>query len=31
VWVRRTDPEDDTPLNRRLVPIPGISYRWWSR
>jgi hypothetical protein len=31
VWVRRTDPEDDTPMNRRLVPLPGISYRWWSR
>ena len=31
IWVRRTDPEDDTPLNRRLVPLPGLSYRWWSR
>jgi hypothetical protein len=31
LWVRRTDPEDDTPLNRRLVPLPGISYRWLSR
>lgn len=31
LWVRRTDPEDDTPLNQRLVPLPGISYRWWAR
>jgi uncharacterized membrane protein len=31
LWVRRTDPEDDTPLNQRIVPLPGISYRWWSR
>ena len=26
--VRRTDPEDDMPLNRRLVPLPGLYYRW---
>jgi hypothetical protein len=26
--VRRTDPEDDLPLNRRLVPLPGVYYRW---
>jgi hypothetical protein len=25
--VRRPDPEDDRPLNRRLVPLPGIYYR----
>lgn len=31
IWVRRTDPEDETPLNRRLVPLPGISYRWRNR
>ena len=31
IWVRRTDPEDDTPLNRRLVPLPGVSYRWRNR
>ncbi len=31
LWVRRTDPTDDTPLNQRLVPLPGISYRWWAR
>ncbi len=28
LWVRRTDPEDDMPLNRRLVPLPGVYYRW---
>jgi hypothetical protein len=26
--VRRTDPEDELPLNRRLVPLPGVYYRW---
>jgi len=28
LWVRRTDPADDVPLNRRLVPLPEIYYRW---
>jgi hypothetical protein len=28
LWVRRTDPEDNLPLNRRLVPLPGVYYRW---
>jgi len=28
LWVRRTDPDDDTPLNRRVVPLPGVYYRW---
>lgn len=28
LWVRRTDPEDDLPLNRRIVPLPGVYYRW---
>ncbi|MGD8320326.1 MAG: hypothetical protein PVJ02_07725 [Gemmatimonadota bacterium] len=28
LWVRRTDPEDDLPLNKRLVPLPGVYYRW---
>lgn len=28
--VRRPDPEDDLPLNRRLVPLPGMYYRWTS-
>jgi hypothetical protein len=26
--VRRTDPEDRLPLNKRIVPLPGFSYRW---
>lgn len=26
--VRRTDPQDEVPLNRRLVPLPGVYYRW---
>jgi len=26
--VRRTDPQDEAPLNRRLVPLPGAYYRW---
>jgi hypothetical protein len=26
--VRRTDPEDEMPLNKRLVPLPGLYYRW---
>ncbi len=25
--VRRPDPDDDRPLNHRLVPLPGIYYR----
>ena len=28
VAVRRTDPEDRLPLNKRIVPLPGFSYRW---
>lgn len=28
LWVRRSDPADDTPLDRRLVPLPGFYYRW---
>ena len=28
LWVRRTDPRDDLPLNDRLVPLPGAYYRW---
>ena len=31
LWVRRTDPEDDLPLNRRWVPLPGIYYRFEPR
>ncbi|MDP2958313.1 MAG: hypothetical protein Q8N53_17935 [Longimicrobiales bacterium] len=26
--VRRTDSADDLPLNRRLIPLPGVYYRW---
>ena len=26
--VRRTDPADDLPLNGRLIPLPGVYYRW---
>lgn len=26
--VRRSDPEDDLPLNRRLVPLPEVYYRF---
>ncbi|HSG06845.1 MAG TPA: hypothetical protein VLA36_00710 [Longimicrobiales bacterium] len=26
--VRRTDPDDEMPLNKRLVPLPGLYYRW---
>jgi len=26
--VRRPDPADDRALNRRLVPLPGVYYRW---
>ncbi len=25
--IRRSDPEDDLPMNRRLVPLPGVYYR----
>lgn len=28
LWVRRTDPTDDLPLNKRLVPLPAVYYRW---
>lgn len=28
LWVRRTNPEDDLPLSHRLVPLPGVYYRW---
>jgi hypothetical protein len=30
IWVRRTDAEDRTPPAARIVPLPGISYRWLS-
>ncbi|MEK9501546.1 hypothetical protein [Gaopeijia maritima] len=28
--IRRADPSDDTPVSRRLIPLPGIAYRWWD-
>jgi len=28
LYVRRTDPEDDTPPASRIIPLPGLSYRW---
>ena len=28
LWVRRSDPEDDLPMNRRLVPLPQLFYRF---
>jgi len=28
VAVRRPDPDDDTPLNGRPIPLPGFYYRW---
>ena len=28
LFVRRTDPEDDLPLNKRLVPLPELYYRF---
>jgi len=31
LWVRRTDPEDDLPLEGRLVPLPGLYYRFGGR
>jgi hypothetical protein len=31
IGIRRSDPEDDTPMNRRLIPLPGAAWRWRSR
>ncbi len=28
LWVRRSDPEDDLPMNKRIVPLPGLYYRF---
>ena len=28
LWVKRSDPEDDLPMNRRLVPLPELYYRF---
>lgn len=30
LYVRRTDPEDDTPPASRIVPLPGVAWRWLS-
>ena len=30
LWVRRSDPQDLAPMNYRLVPLPGLAYRWRS-
>ena len=27
LWIDRADPEDDTPISRRPVPLPGFYYR----
>jgi hypothetical protein len=28
LFVRRANPADDLPLNRRLVPLPEVYYRY---
>ena len=28
LWIDRADPEDDTPVSRRPVPLPGFYYRF---
>lgn len=28
--VRRADPDDDSPVSPRPIPLPGLSYRWWN-
>ena len=28
LWVRRSNPEDDSPLNGRIVPLPEVYYRY---
>lgn len=30
LWVRHRDPMDDGPPSTRLVPFPGLAYRWQS-
>jgi hypothetical protein len=27
LWIDRADPEDETPISRRPVPLPGFYYR----
>ncbi|NNF11994.1 MAG: hypothetical protein HKN72_02145 [Gemmatimonadetes bacterium] len=28
LWVRRSDPQDQLPMNQRLVPLPELYYRY---
>ncbi len=28
LWIDRADPEDDTPVSRQPVPVPGFFYRF---
>lgn len=28
LWIDRADPEDDTPISRRPIPLPGFYYRF---
>lgn len=28
LWVRRSDPQDQLPMNQRLVPLPELYYRF---
>jgi len=30
LWVRRADQEDEVPMNKRLVPLPELYYRFTS-
>jgi len=30
LYVRRMDPEDDTPPASRIIPLPGMAWRWLS-
>jgi len=30
LYVRRTDPEDATPPAARIIPLPGVAWRWLS-
>ena len=27
LWIRHADPQDDTPISRRPVPLPGVYFR----
>ena len=28
LWIRRSDPQDDTPIGTRLIPLPAFYYRY---